>query len=147
MLPTKMWTPKFSSQKARFWHVPGRWLSSVKTLLPFCTRHYYLFVLITETRMRTYTEQLSFIPGWLEFALTLITLLIFYFYLDFISHSTREESVPVKVFLKVRNTQSEKSAVVFRRDQVNFLVYGSDRPYFKQNQKNNITKFWLTGFF
>ena len=46
--------------------------------------------------MRTYTEQLSFIPGWLEFALTLITLLIFYFYLDFISHSTREESVPVK---------------------------------------------------
>ena len=97
--------------------------------------------------MRTYTEQLSFIPGWLEFALTLITLLIFCFYLDFISHSTREESVPVKVFLKVRNIQSEKSAVVFRRDQVNFLVYGSDRPYFKQNQKNNITKFWLTGFF
>ena len=34
-----------------------------------------------------------------------------------------------------------------RRDQVNLLVYGPDRPYFKQKQKNNITKFWPTDFF
>ena len=32
-------------------------------------------------------------------------------------------------------------------DQVKLLVYGPDQPYFKQKQKNNITKFWLTGFF
>ena len=32
------------------------------------------------------------------------------------------------------------------RDQVNLLVYGPDRPYFKQKQKN-ITKFRPTGFF
>ena len=36
---------------------------------------------------------------------------------------------------------------MIRRDQVNLLVYGSDWPYFKQKQKNNITKFWPTGFF
>ena len=30
---------------------------------------------------------------------------------------------------------------LFRRDQVNLLVYGPDRPYFKQKQKNIITKF------
>ena len=35
-----------------------------------------------------------------------------------------------------------------RQDQVNLLVYGPDRPYFKQKQKkNSITKFWPTGFF
>ena len=34
-----------------------------------------------------------------------------------------------------------------RRDQVHLLVYGPDRPYFKQKQKNDITKFWPTGFF
>ena len=34
-----------------------------------------------------------------------------------------------------------------RRDQVNLLVYGPDRPYFKQKQKNNISKFWLSGLF
>ena len=28
-----------------------------------------------------------------------------------------------------------------RRDQVNLLVYGPDRPYFKQKQKNNIQNF------
>ena len=28
-----------------------------------------------------------------------------------------------------------------RRDQVNLLVYGPGRPYFKQKQKNDITKF------
>ena len=27
------------------------------------------------------------------------------------------------------------------------LVYGANRPYFKQKQKNNIAKFWPTGFF
>ena len=27
------------------------------------------------------------------------------------------------------------------------LVYGSDRPCFKQKQKSNITKCWPTGFF
>ena len=27
------------------------------------------------------------------------------------------------------------------------MVYGPDRPYFKQKQKNNITKFWPTDFF
>ena len=32
---------------------------------------------------------------------------------------------------------------LFRRDQVHLLVYGPDRPYFKQKQENNITKFWL----
>ena len=34
-----------------------------------------------------------------------------------------------------------------RRDQVNLLVYGPNRPCFKRKQKNNITKIWLTGFF
>ena len=31
--------------------------------------------------------------------------------------------------------------------QVNILVCGPDRPYFKQKQKNNITKFWQIDFF
>ena len=31
--------------------------------------------------------------------------------------------------------------LTLRQDQVNLLVYGSDRIYFKQKQKNNITKF------
>ena len=30
---------------------------------------------------------------------------------------------------------------LLRRDQVNLLVYGPDRPYFKQKQEDNITKF------
>ena len=34
-----------------------------------------------------------------------------------------------------------------RKNKVNLLVYGHDRAYFKQKQKNNITKFWPTGFF
>ena len=34
---------------------------------------------------------------------------------------------------------------VVRGYKVDLLVYGSDRPYFKQNQKN-ITKFWPTFF-
>ena len=34
-----------------------------------------------------------------------------------------------------------------RRDQVNLLVYGHDRLYFKQKRKNDVTKFWSTGFF
>ena len=34
-----------------------------------------------------------------------------------------------------------------RQDQVNLLVYGPNRPYFKQKQENNITKFWPSGFF
>ena len=35
----------------------------------------------------------------------------------------------------------------FRQNKVNLLVYESDRPYFKQKQKINITKFYFTGFF
>ena len=31
-----------------------------------------------------------------------------------------------------------------RQGKVNLLVYGPNRPYFKQKQKNNITKFWPT---
>ena len=34
-----------------------------------------------------------------------------------------------------------------RQNKVNLLVYGPDWPYFKQKQKNNITKFWPTDFF
>ena len=34
-----------------------------------------------------------------------------------------------------------------RQDQVNLLVYGPDRLYFKQKQKNNLTAFWPAGFF
>ena len=33
------------------------------------------------------------------------------------------------------------------QDMVNLLVGGTDQPYFKQKQKNNITKCWLTGLF
>ena len=36
---------------------------------------------------------------------------------------------------------------VFRRGQVNLLVYRPDRPCFKQKQKNDITKLWPTAFF
>ena len=32
-------------------------------------------------------------------------------------------------------------------DIVNLLVYGPDRPYFKQKKKNNITNCWPTGGF
>ena len=32
-------------------------------------------------------------------------------------------------------------------DIVNLLVYGPDRPYFKQKKKNNITNCWPTGVF
>ena len=39
------------------------------------------------------------------------------------------------------------SKEIKRWDQVNLMVYGPARLYFKQKQKNNITKFWLTGFF
>ena len=42
---------------------------------------------------------------------------------------------------------SENLYFILRRDQVNLLVYGRNRPYFKQKQKNNITKFWPTGLF
>ena len=34
-----------------------------------------------------------------------------------------------------------------RQDQVNLLIYCPERIYFKQKQKNNVTKFWPTGFF
>ena len=34
-----------------------------------------------------------------------------------------------------------------KANQVNLLVYGSDRPHFKQKQKNNLTKFWPACFF
>ena len=30
----------------------------------------------------------------------------------------------------------------FKSRKVNFLAYGPDQPYFKQEQKNNITKCW-----
>ena len=33
-----------------------------------------------------------------------------------------------------------------RQEQVNLLVYGPSRPYYKQTQKNT-TQFWPTGFF
>ena len=36
---------------------------------------------------------------------------------------------------------------IARRDQVNLLVYGPDRPYFQQKQKNDFTEFWPTGIF
>ena len=42
---------------------------------------------------------------------------------------------------------SENLYFILRRDQVNLLVYARNRPYFKQKQKNNITKFWPTGLF
>ena len=32
----------------------------------------------------------------------------------------------------------------FSWDQINLLVYGPDRPYFKEKQKKNITKFWAS---
>ena len=35
----------------------------------------------------------------------------------------------------------------FKSRKVNFLVYGLDQLYFKQEQKNNITKCWPTDFF
>ena len=34
-----------------------------------------------------------------------------------------------------------------RCDEVNLLVYGPDRPYFKQKQKNTTIKFWSNAFF
>ena len=37
--------------------------------------------------------------------------------------------------------------VILRQDKVNLLVCGPNRPYFKQKPKNNVTKFWPTGFF
>ena len=33
---------------------------------------------------------------------------------------------------------ASEDCLVVRRDQVNLLVYGPDRPYFKQKQKNKI---------
>ena len=36
---------------------------------------------------------------------------------------------------------------ILKAKQVNLLVYGPNRPYFKQKQNNDITKFWSTGFF
>ena len=33
------------------------------------------------------------------------------------------------------------------QDQNNILLCRPDRPYFKQKQKNNITKFWQIDFF
>ena len=35
----------------------------------------------------------------------------------------------------------------FSQNKVNLLVYESDRPYFKQKQKTNITKFYSAGIF
>ena len=39
------------------------------------------------------------------------------------------------------------SDVIIRREQINLLVYGPDRPYFKQKQKNNTKTFWPIGLF
>ena len=47
------------------------------------------------------------------------------------------------IYFKERNNTSKQ----VRLDQVNLLVDRPDRPYFKQKQKNNITKFWPTDFF
>ena len=54
--------------------------------------------------------------------------------------------------LKVKNLQyivgkTTTTALLLQvQHQVNLLVYGPNRPYFKQKQKNNIIKFWPTGF-
>ena len=42
---------------------------------------------------------------------------------------------------------TDSTKAIVRRDQVNLLVYGPDRTYFKQKQRNIITKFWPTCFF
>ena len=42
---------------------------------------------------------------------------------------------------------TDSTKAIVRRDQVNLSVYGPDRTYFKQKQRNIITKFWPTGFF
>ena len=53
--------------------------------------------------------------------------------------------------IRKNNSQKMKKYVIetqsMRWDQFNLLVNGPHRPYFKQKQKDNITKFWLTGFF
>ena len=51
--------------------------------------------------------------------------------------------------LKETSPCQSNSSILFvpRQEQANLLVYGPDRPYFKQKQKNDITKFWPTGFF
>ena len=47
----------------------------------------------------------------------------------------------------MKNNYAYAKQRLFRRDQVNLLVYGPDQPYFKQKQKNNITKLCSTGLF
>ena len=36
---------------------------------------------------------------------------------------------------------------ILKAKQVKLLVYGHNRPYFKQKQNNDNTKFWSTDFF
>ena len=42
---------------------------------------------------------------------------------------------------------SDATILFIRLEQVNLLVFGPDRVYLKQKQKNNITRFWPTCFF
>ena len=63
------------------------------------------------------------------------------------------KTITLTCFNNIRKTNSEKmkkyviETQSIRWDQFNLLVNGPHRPYFKQKQKHNITKFWLTGFF
>ena len=52
-------------------------------------------------------------------------------------------NAPVKFIMLLWNLVQR---LTLGRDQVNLLVYGPDRPYFRQKQKTNIAKFWQTGF-
>ena len=54
------------------------------------------------------TKQLNFTADRRGFTVTLTTLLIFAFYLGFLSHTTRERTVPVCALSKVRRTQLGK---------------------------------------
>ena len=44
----------------------------------------------------------------------------------------------VITFDSTKNNLLWKALQTFRRDQVNLLVYGLNRPYFEKKQKNNI---------
>ena len=61
-------------------------------------------------------------------------------------------AVPVKKTILVNDSDIKVIANKFkwkylRQEEVNLLVYGPEQPLFEQKQKNNIAKFWLTGFF
>ena len=48
---------------------------------------------------------------------------------------------------KLMTLGKEKLLQILRRDQVNLLVYGPDRPYFKQKQKIMLQNFGQLAFF